>query len=105
MKCDVAGLNERSLEFIRANSFLDTNKIIGCKNSKGVVEVSSSLYKIDNIKNQDVLLFKYFLTNSEFCYEVIQEVINNTLFVKIVTDNGNEIKWSREEIEEYFKTQ
>lgn len=103
MPLKIAGLPDRAKDYIIKNSVFTKGAYIGCKKSDGVITQKSSLYKTEVVNEQPVMLFKHYLNNNLECYEEIQVVKNNILFVKLITNNGEDIKWRGNEIKKYSK--
>lgn len=102
MQLDIAGLTEEALTYIQNNSEFIRGVSIGCKNSDGIINTKSKLYKTDCAKNKHpIFLFKYLLKDNEECFEEIQAIKNNTLFVQLRTPQGDLIKWEETDIENF----
>lgn len=98
----VAGLSPKANNFILKNSRFVKGTTIGCKNSDGVLQTTSNLYKTEKVNEEDhVFLFKYYLKNC-IVFTEVQKIVNNTVFISLRTDYGKEIKWTKKEINEFF---
>lgn len=102
MHLNVAGLPEEAVDYIQYNSEFLEGATIGCKNSDGIVNTKSKLYKTECTEhNHPIFLFKYLLKDNKECFEEIQVIKNNTLFVQLRTEEGDLIKWEETDIENF----
>lgn len=98
----VAGLSDKAMDYINKNSMYTEGEYIGCKNSTGLLRTSSSLYKKEETPYGTVFLFKYHLLKGERCYEELQTIINNVVFVQLRKPDDKVIKWTKREINNYI---
>lgn len=103
MPLNIAGLTKEALDYIQKNSIFIPEATIGCKKSDGIVNTRSSLYKTEvTDENYPIFLFKYLLKEDKECFEEIQTIKNNILFVQLRTIEGDLIKWEETDIENFL---
>ena len=98
----ISGFNKRMDDYVNKNSPFQPGAYIGCKKSDGLLNISSSMYKKEEIEDNTVFLFKYQLKNKEYCYEEIQCIENYILFIQIKKPDGKLIKWTKKERLNYY---
>ena len=98
----IVGLNSRALDYIDNNSQFVNGQSIGCKKSSGIIKVKAILYKVEKIGTTSVFLFEYTLQGGYKCYNKIQKVVDDYIFISLKLDTGKDIKWTNKEINQYL---
>jgi len=97
----ISGFNNRMENYINKNSPFKHGEYIGCKKSDGLIYINSSMYDKKEINGNTLFLFKYHLNNKEFCYEEVQCLENNIVFIKLRKPDGKYINWTKKERTNY----
>lgn len=99
---NISGFNKRMESYVTKNSNFRAGKYIGCKKSDGLLDITSFMYKKEEIEGETVFLFKYQLKDNKYCYEEVQCIENNILFIQLRKPEGGLLKWSKKERRDYI---
>jgi len=96
---NIVGLPPEAEDYILKNSYFIHGATIGCKKSDGVINKSSTMYHITEvtIKNKiiPILLFKHTLSDGTECYEEIENVIGNDIYIQLRVGENKVLAWNK----------
>lgn len=95
---NIIGLPPEATDYILKNSNFIQGASIGCKKSDGVINKNSTMYSITKIyvnnKTIPIMLFKHMLSDGTECYEEVEEVIDNDIYIQLRVGEDKVLAWN-----------